>query len=102
MDDFEHRQPCYATQSGRFRRDLDEEGLERLLKVTIDTAATIKAVKPKGLERMMVDATVQEKAIAHPVDRCLLETARHKVASAAKRAGGYAQAKQHRRLRKVV
>ena len=64
---------------------------------------------------------MQEKAIAHPVDSRLLEIARHKVVSAAKRcgialkqtfakegkelrrkAGGYAHAKQFRRLRRTV
>ena len=50
----------------------------------------------------MFDATVRKKAIAHPVDSRLLEIARHKFASAAKRAGGYTHAKQFRRLRKVV
>ena len=118
---YEHRLPCDATQIGRFRRDLGEEGLEQLLKATIDTAVAIKAVKPKELERVIVDTTVQEKAIAHPVDSRLLEIARHKVVSAAKRAGiqlkqtfakegkelrrragGYAHAKQFRRLKKVV
>jgi IS5 family transposase len=73
------------------------------------------------LERVIVDTTVQEKAIAHPVDSRLLEIARHKVVSASKRAGialkqtfardgkelrrragGYAHAKQFRRLRRVV
>jgi transposase, IS5 family len=92
-----------------------------LLKATIDTALAIQALKPKDLQRVIVDTTVQEKAIAHPVDSRLLEIARHKVASAAKRAGialkqtfakegkelrrragGYAHAKQFRRLRKVV
>jgi transposase, IS5 family len=121
MDYYEHRLPCDATQIGRFRRDLGEEGLELLLKATIDTAVAIKAVKPKELERVIVDTTVQEKAIAHPVDSRLLEIARHKVVSAAKRAGiqlkqtfakegkelrrragGYAHAKQFRRLKKVV
>jgi len=34
-----------------------------------------------------VDTTVQEKAIAHPVDSRILEIARHKVVAAAKRAG---------------
>ena len=121
MDYYEHRLPCDATQIGRFRRDLGEEGLEQLLKATIDTAVAIKAVKPKELERVIVDTTVQEKAIAHPVDSRLLEIARHKVVSAAKRAGiqlkqtfakegkelrrragGYAHAKQFRRLKKVV
>ncbi len=118
---YEHRLPCDATQIGRFRRDLGEEGLEQLLKATIDTAVAIKAVKPKELERVIVDTTVQEGAIAHPVDSRLLEIARHKVVSAAKRAGiqlkqtfakegkelrrragGYAHAKQFRRLKKVV
>jgi IS5 family transposase len=121
MTYYEHRLPCDATQIGRFRRDLGEEGLEQLLKATIDTAVAIKAVKPKELERVIVDTTVQEKAIAHPVDSRLLEIARHKVVSAAKRAGiqlkqtfakegkvlrrragGYAHAKQFRRLKRVV
>ena len=67
-DYYEHRQPCDPTQIGRFRRDLGEEGMELLLKATIDTAVALKAVKPKDLERVIVDTTVQEKAVAHPVD----------------------------------
>ena len=121
MHYYEHRLPCDATQIGRFRRDLGEDGLELLLKATIDTAVAIDAVKPKDLERVIVDTTVQEKAIAHPVDSRLLEIARHKVVGAAKqagiqlkqtfakegktlrwKAGGYAHAKQFRRLRRVL
>jgi hypothetical protein len=32
---YEHRLPCDATQIGRFRRDLGEDGMEQLLKVTL-------------------------------------------------------------------
>jgi IS5 family transposase len=118
---YEPRLPCDATQIGRFRRAIGEEGLEQLLKATIETAVEIKAIKPVDLERIIVDSTVQEKAIAHPVDSRLLEIARHKVVSSAKRAGinlkqtfakecktlgrkagGYAHAKQFKRMRKVV
>lgn len=121
QDYYEPRLPCDATQIGRFRRAIGEEGLEQLLKATIETAVEIKAIKPVEFERIIVDSTVQEKAIAHPVDSRLLEIARHKVASSAKRAGialkqtfakegkelrrkagGYAHAKQFKRLRKTV
>ena len=120
-DYYEPRLPCDPTQIGRFRRLLGEDGIEQLFKATIECAVQIKAVLPVDLERVIVDSTVQSKAIAHPVDSRLLEIARHKVVSAAKRAGislkqtyaqegktlrrqagGYAHAKQFKRLRKTV
>jgi IS5 family transposase len=121
MDYYEPRLPCDATQIGRFRAAIGEAGVEELLKATIDTAVATKAVKAAEFERVIVDSTVQEKAIAHPVDSRLLEIARHKVVQAAKavgiefkqtfvgegkelrrKAGGYAHAKQFRRLKKVL
>jgi IS5 family transposase len=87
LDYFEPRLACDATQIGRFRRAIGEEGLELLIKSTIETAVQIKAIKPAELERVIVDTTVQSKAISHPVDSRLLEIARHKVVSAARRAG---------------
>lgn len=47
---YEHRLPCDATQIRHFRKALDEDGIELLLKATIDTAVAIEAVKPKDLE----------------------------------------------------
>ena len=95
--------------------------MEELLKATIDTAVQTQAVRPAEFERVIVDTTVQEKAIAHPVDGRLLEIARAKVVQAAKRvgialkqtfvkegkelrrkAGGYAHAKQFKPLRRTV
>lgn len=81
------RPPCDATQIGRFRAAIGEAGVEELLKATIDTAVVSKAIKPVDFERVIVETTVQEKAIAHPVDSRRLETARHKAVAAAMRAG---------------
>lgn len=118
---YEPKLPCDATQVGRFRTAIGEAGVEELLKATIDTAVSTKAVRPAEFERIIVNSTVQEKAIAHPVDSRLLEIARGKVVQAAKfagimlkqtfvkegrelrrKAGGYAHAKQFRRLRRTV
>jgi IS5 family transposase len=65
---YEPRLPCDATQVGRFRGAIGEAGVEELLKATIDTAVATKAVRPNEFERVIVDTTVQEKAIAYPVD----------------------------------
>ena len=43
----EHHLSCDVTQTGRFRRDQGEEGLELRRKATIDTAVAIDAVNPK-------------------------------------------------------
>jgi IS5 family transposase len=121
LEYYEPRLPCDATQIGRFRRDLGKAGLEQLLKFTLQTAVDIKAVKPAEFERIIVDTTVQEKAIAYPVDSRLLEIARHKVIRAAKHAGiqlkqtyakegktlrrkasGYAHARQMKRLKRTL
>ena len=70
---------------------------------------------------MIVDSTVQEKAIAHPTDSRLLETARIKLVAAAKdagislkqtfakegeqlcrQAGRYAHARQFKRMRRAI
>ena len=88
---FEPRPPCDATQIGRFgktpspRSLLGEAGLESLLSSTLVAAVDMKAIKPAEFERIIVDTTVQEKAIAHPTDSRLLEVARGKIVSAAKR-----------------
>ncbi|OOG51170.1 IS5 family transposase [Polaromonas sp. C04] len=118
---FDPTVPCDTTQMGRFRSALGETGLEELLQATLQTALDIGAVRKSEFERVIVDTTVQEKAIAHPVDSRLLEIARRKVVVAAKRcgivlkqtfaaegktlqrqAGGYAHAKQFKRLKRVV
>lgn len=64
MADFDPRLPCDDSQIGRFRQGLGEAGIEQSLKTTIETAVGIKFIKPGEFERVIVDSTVQEKAIA--------------------------------------
>jgi IS5 family transposase len=54
MEYYERRLPCDATQIGRFRRLLGEQGLEQLLKATIECAVDIKAIKPAEFESGVV------------------------------------------------
>jgi hypothetical protein len=50
--------------------------VEELLARTMEVAVTLKLIAKKELTRVIVDSTVQEKAVAHPTDSKLLETAR--------------------------
>ena len=65
---YEDRQPCDATTLVKFRQLLGEEGVEELLAQTINVALELKLIQPSELKRVIVDSTVQHKAIAHPTD----------------------------------
>jgi transposase, IS5 family len=118
---FEHHRPCDATTLIKFRQLLGEEGVEELLAQTINVAVALKLIKPQELTHVIVDSTVQHKAIAHPTDSRLLETARAKLVEAAKDAGvdlkqtfakegkelgrkaaRYAHARQFKRMRRAI
>lgn len=78
--------PCDATTLVKFRKLLGEDGVEELLAQTINVAVELKLIKPQELSRVIVDSTVQEKAIAYPTDSRLLDVARRKLVLLAKRA----------------
>ena len=121
MDYFEHRLPCNASLISRFRSTIGEEGVEEILAKTIEVAQSLKLISKKTLETVVVDSTVQPKAVAHPTDSRLLDTARKKLVELAKaagialkqtfakegkqltrQAGGYAHARQFRRVKKPL
>ena len=60
----------------RWRRRIGEEGVERLLMETIEAAHRGNVVKAKSFEKVVIDTTVMEKAVAYPTDSRLLERGR--------------------------
>ena len=115
MTYYEDRQSCDATTLVKFRQLLGEEGVEELLAQTINVAVELKLI------RVIVDSTVQHKAIAHPTDSRLLETACTKLVEVAKdagiglkqtyakeaaqlsrKAGRYAHARQFKRMKGAI
>lgn len=118
---FQHESPIDPSSLTRWRKRIGEAGVERLLSESIIAARRGKVVKEKSFEKVIVDTTVMEKAIAYPTDSHLLETGRQhlvKLATAlgitlrqnynreaprlAAQVARYAHAKQYRRMRAVL
>ena len=118
---FEPRIPCDATTLIKFRRLLGEEGVEELLAQTLNVAVDLNLIQRSDLTTVIVDSTVQSKAIAHPTDSRLLEVARTKLVETAKamgmglkqtyakegkilshKAGRYAHARQYKRMHRTI
>jgi IS5 family transposase len=64
----QHELPIDPSSLSRWRKRVGAERLEKLLEVTIRTALAMKALRPGELQKVNVDTTVQEKAIAFPTD----------------------------------
>jgi len=58
-----------------------------MLTQTIKAAESARVVKPQSFHKVIVDSTVQEKAIAHSTDSKLLERARQHLVKLAAEAG---------------
>ena len=84
---FQHEFPLDPTSLVKWRRRIGDNGMEKLLKVTIETAKTKQYVTEAHLEHVNVDTTVQEKAIAFPTDSRLYHKARKILVCLAKREG---------------
>ena len=61
--------------------------MEWLLAQTIGAAASAKVIKRQSLDKVIVDSTVQEKAIAYPTDSKLLNRGREQLVKLAAQAG---------------
>ena len=118
---FQHELPIDPSSMTRWRKRLGPDKLEELLTVTIHTAKEEKLLTAKHVERVNVDTTVQEKAIAFPTDARLYHKARRSLVKLAKamnidlrqnyehtgrkvfiKQGRYASAGQHNRAKKAT
>lgn len=64
----QHELPIDPSLLSKWRKRVGAERLEKLLEVTIHAALAMKALRPRELDQVNVDTTVQEKAIAFPTD----------------------------------
>lgn len=76
---FQHQPPIDPSSLTRWRQRIGAEGMEWLLAQTIEAAASAKVIKQHSLDKVIVDSTVQEKAIAYPTDSKLLNRGRQQL-----------------------
>src|SRR6185295_1579544 len=72
---FQHDLPCHPTTLVKWRQRIGADGMEKLLKQVLQTAQQQQALKTSDIKRVIVDTTVQEKAIAFPTDARLYDKA---------------------------
>lgn len=84
---FQHRLPLDRSSMTRWRNRMGEERLQALLQESLAVATQTGAMKPGDLARVIVDTTVQPKNITFPTDAKLLNRAREKLVTLAKRLG---------------
>ncbi|MCP1838519.1 hypothetical protein ACVIHI_000117 [Bradyrhizobium sp. USDA 4524] len=82
---FRHRLPFDRSSMTRWRQRLGEEQFVALIQESLSVAHKTGALGPKDLKRVVVDTTVQPKAVAHPTDARLLHRAIIKLVGLAKR-----------------
>jgi transposase, IS5 family len=84
---FQHELRFDRTSITRWRQRLGEDRLAALLKESLRVAHESGALATKDLERVVVDTTVQPKAVAHPTDARLTHKAIEKLVGFAKAHG---------------
>ena len=76
---FQHTLPCDTSSLVRWRKRIGQPGVELLLRETVQAAERAKVVEARSYDKLIVDTTVQEKAIADPTDSNLLDGVRRKL-----------------------
>lgn len=118
---FRHAFPIHPTQMTRWRQRIGESGIEKLLQITILAGKATKTITERSFEKVIVDTTVQPKAVQHPTDARLYrkvhaailriaekegvdlrQSYRKLMDRAFQKHGGHMKAKQFKRAKKVL
>ena len=84
---FEHELPIHPTSMTKWRDKITAAGAEPMLAATIAASLQLKIVQPQSLQRVVVDTTVQPRAVAYPTDAKLYDDMRRKLVRQARRQG---------------
>ena len=84
---FQHRLVFDRSSMSRWRQRMGEEKLVALIQESLSVATKTGAAKPADFSKVIVDTTVQPKAVAHPTDARLMHRAREKLVTLAKKQG---------------
>ena len=84
---FAHRLPFERSSLTRWRQRMGAERLSALLQESLSVATRTGAAKPADFTQVIVDTTVQEKAITYPTDAKLMHRARERLVRLAQQHG---------------
>src|SRR5216117_3620854 len=84
---FQHALVFDRSSLTRWRQRMGEEKLQALLQESLAVATRTEAMKPSDLARVVIDTTVQPKAVMFPTDAKLLNRARERLVRLAKKLG---------------
>ncbi len=84
---FQHQLPFDRSSMTRWRQRMGEERLVALLQESLSVATRTGAAKPADFRQVIIDTTVQEKAITFPTDAKLMHRARERLVRLAKEKG---------------
>jgi len=118
---FQPQLPIDPSQMTRWRNRVGKDGMEKLLKATIQVGIITKTITPRSFEKVIVDTTVQPKAVQFPTDArlyrkvhgamlriagkegiTLRQSYQKLVDRAFQKLGGCAKAKQFKRAKPVL
>jgi IS5 family transposase len=84
---FRHKPPFDRSSLTRWRKRMGEDKLAALIQESLNAATRTGAAKPSDFTKVIVDTTVQPKAVAFPTDAKLMDRARELLARLARKHG---------------